>query len=99
MRTIGFLMLGLGTLLVGCGSSDAGGNNPTPGPMPGPVAGDFCAAQHEEGDFVVCDALYEQAPLVHLPKSDGTHAYAALKADPVTNTSAFVTEDGTTYPY
>jgi hypothetical protein len=67
--------------------------------MPGPGGDDFCAAQHVEGDVTVCDALYDTAPLVHLPKSDATRAYAALKADPITNTSAFVTEDGTTYPY
>jgi hypothetical protein len=55
------------------------------------MAGDFCAAQHQEGDLTVCDALYEEAPFVHLPASDATRAYAALKADPMTNTSVFVT--------
>lgn len=89
MRTIGFLMLGLGTLLVGCGSSDRVPERPAPNPTPV----EFCAAAHMENDVTICDALFEEAPFVHLPASDETHAYAAIRD------TSFVTPEGTTYPY
>ena len=95
MRHIGFLMFGLATVVVGCGS-DAGGGPDRP--APNPTVNDFCAAQHIDGDVTVCDALYEEAPFVHLPKSDETHAFAALKGGLATGGS-FVTEDGQTFPY
>jgi hypothetical protein len=54
---------------------------------------EFCAAAHMENDVTICDALYDEAPLVHLPDSDDTHAYAAIRG------TSFVTPEGDTYPY
>ena len=61
-----------------------------------PLPGDVCAKQHTatttEGDeIVVCDALYSEAPFVHLPKLAKDRAFAGIVG------SSFVVADGTAY--
>jgi len=62
-----------------------------------PLPGDVCAKQHtattsEGTEVVVCDALYQEAPFVHLPQLDKDRAFAGIVG------SSFVTADGTAYP-
>jgi hypothetical protein len=62
-----------------------------------PLPGDVCAKQHtsttnEGNEVVVCDALYQEAPFVHLPQRDEDRAFAGIVG------RSFVTADGTAYP-
>jgi hypothetical protein len=63
-----------------------------------PDDGGVCARQHAERtaegvDVVVCDALFDPAPRVHLPTPSATSPYAARTAD------GFVTVSGEAYPF
>ena len=80
MRTIGFFMMG--ALLAGCSGFDD-------------LPSDVCKKQHVEetsdGEIVVCDELYPEAPYVHLPESTSEHAYAGIV------NGRFRTADGKSY--
>ena len=85
MKRLGFLALGLSTLVAGCSVESKDDFEPLPG--------DVCARQHAETtsdgyDVVVCEELYAEAPLVHLPKTEEGHAYAGIVG------TGFVTADG-----
>ncbi|MBW8888736.1 MAG: carboxypeptidase regulatory-like domain-containing protein [Fibrobacteres bacterium] len=63
-----------------------------------PDDGSVCAKQHAEHtadgiDVVVCDALFDAPPRVHLPTTSAPTAYVARTAD------GFVTVSGETYPF
>ena len=63
-----------------------------------PDDGSVCARQHAEltadgVDVVVCDALFDPPPRVHLPTPSAPSAYAARTAD------GFITVSGETYPF
>ncbi len=80
MRTISFFMMG--ALLAGCSGFDD-------------LPSDVCQKQHTEdtsdGEIIVCDELYSEAPYVHLPKSESDHAYAGIE------NGKFRTADGKTF--
>jgi hypothetical protein len=84
MRFLECLVLGAGALAVGCGAD-------AEAPF-GPIPGDLCAVQHEEGGMAVCDELYAEAPFVHLPEASATRVIAGLQVD------SFVTVDGRSFP-
>ncbi len=86
MRRLGLCVFGMGALLGGCSAN--GGVDPLPD--------DVCAQQHRETtsdghDVVVCEALYSQAPFVHLPALDSDRAFAGIVG------TDYVTIDGTQY--
>lgn len=85
MNRLGMFVLALSGSLAGCASDDFE-----------PLPGDVCAKQHStttaEGDeVVVCDALYTEAPFVHLPALDGGRVFAGIVG------RAFVTAEGASY--
>jgi hypothetical protein len=88
MKRLGIGVLAMGALLGGCAGQGSDFE---------PLPGDVCAKQHSattsEGDeLVVCDALYEDAPFVHLPKLDQDHVFAGIVG------REFVTADGVAFP-
>ena len=85
MNRRGMFFLAMSVSLGGC-ASDAFESLPS----------DVCEKQHSattsEGDaIVVCDALYTEAPFVHLPKLDGGRVFAGIVG------RAFVTAEGASY--
>ena len=85
MKRLGICVLAMSASLGGCAGNDFD-----------PLPGDVCAKQHSattsEGDeIVVCDALYTEAPFVHLPKLDEDRAFAGIVG------REFVTTDGVSH--
>ena len=89
MQRLGLWVFGMSALIGGCaGNGGEGSVDPLPD--------DVCATQHRETtsdghDVVVCDALYTQAPFVHLPKLDSGKAFAGIVMN------SYVTVDGASY--
>lgn len=87
MKRLGLGLLGmLAASLAGCSATASFD----------PLPSDVCAKQHTskttEGDeIVVCDALYTEAPFVHLPALGKDRAFAGIAG------RSFVTADGTAY--
>jgi len=84
MKRLGLCVLAMSASLAGCAGNDFDA-----------LPGDVCAKQHtttsDGNEVVVCDALYEQAPFVHLPKVDSGRAFAGIVG------TQFVTADGVSY--
>ncbi len=92
MRRLAFWVFGLSALIGGC----AGNTNHTNDTNVDALPDDVCAEQHRDTtsdghDVVVCDALYTEAPFVHLPKLAAGHAFAGIVG------TDFVTVDGASY--
>ncbi|HEV8549035.1 MAG TPA: hypothetical protein VGQ57_08405, partial [Polyangiaceae bacterium] len=96
------MLLGTGLFFLACGGEgNSPHEKPAPGPTPAPLGEGVCAKQHagtaSGSQVVVCDELYGEAPLVHLP-SDGATTYAALVRNDFGGMQ-FVAADGSSYPY
>jgi hypothetical protein len=88
MRWFNFLVFGSAALAIACGD-----NSDIDGPIPDPGSVEYCAVQHVEGNVVVCDELFAEAPFVHVPQATSTSVTAGLQND------SFVTAAGKTYLY